>query len=74
MGQRIDDSLITTRVKSKLLADSEVKGFKIDVDTLEGEVTLTGIVGTKTEADRAIELARGVRGVLKVKDNIKVRD
>ena len=74
MGQRIDDSFITTKVKSRLLADSAVKGFKIDVDTLEGEVTLTGLVSTRAESERAIELARGVKGVVKVKDNIKVRE
>jgi osmotically-inducible protein OsmY len=74
MGRRIDDSVITTKVKSKLLADSTVKGFKIDVDTLEGEVTLTGLVSTRAEGERAIELARGVKGVVKVKDNIKVRE
>ena len=74
MGQRLDDSFITTKVKSKLLADSSVKGFKIDVDTLEGEVTLTGLVSTRAEGERAIELARGVKGVVKVKDNIKVRE
>ena len=73
MGQQVDDGIITTKVKSRLIADSMVKGFKIDVDTLEGEVTLTGIVGTEVEAERAIELARGVKGVLKVKNNIKIR-
>lgn len=73
MGQRVDDSLITAKVKTRLLADSMVKGFKIDVDTLEAEVTLTGIVGTDTEAQKAIELARGVKGVVKVKNNIKVK-
>lgn len=74
MGRRIDDGFITTKVKSKLLADSTVKGFKIDVDTLEGEVTLSGLVSTKAEGERAIELARGVKGVVMVKDNIKVRE
>ncbi|MBN2373864.1 BON domain-containing protein [bacterium] len=74
VGQWIDDSVITSNVKSKLLAHSKVKGLKIDVDTIEGEVTLTGIVGSKEEADIAIELARGVQGVVKVKDNLKVRD
>lgn len=73
MGQRVDDSFITAKVKSKLLADSMVKAFKIDVDTLEREVTLTGIVSTETEAQRVIELARGVKGVVKVKNNIKVK-
>ena len=73
VGQRFDDSFITAKVKSKLLADSMVKGFKIDVDTLEGEVTLTGIVSTEKEAKRAIDLARGVKGVVKVKNNITVK-
>jgi hyperosmotically inducible protein len=73
VGQRFDDSLITAKVKSRLLADSMVKGFRIDVDTVEREVTLTGIVSTDTEAKRAIDLARGVKGVVKVKNNIKVK-
>lgn len=67
------NSFITAKVKSRLLADSMVKGFNIDVDTLEREVTLTGIVRTDKEAQRVIELARGVRGVVKVKNNIKVK-
>lgn len=74
MGQRVDDSFITAKVKSRLLANSMVKGFKIDVDTLEGEVTLTGIVSADIEAQKAIELARGVKGVVKVKNNIKVKE
>ena len=73
VGQRVDDGFITSKIKSKLLAHSKVKGLKIDVDTLEGEVTLTGIVGSTEEAETAIELARGVKGVVKVKDNIKVK-
>lgn len=73
IGQRVDDGVITTRVKSKLLADQKVKGLKIDVDTLEGEVTLTGIVSSEEEAERAIELTRLVKGVVKVKNNLKVK-
>lgn len=73
VGQRVGDSVITTKVKSKLLADPKVKGLKIDVDTLEGEVTLTGLVSSYESAQRAVELARGVKGVVKVKDNIKVK-
>ena len=73
VGQMFDDSFITAKVKSRLLADSMVKGFKIDVDTLEGEVTLTGIVSSDIEAQKAIELARGVKGIVKVKNNIKVK-
>ena len=73
VGQRVDDSVITTKVKSKLLADSKVKGLKIDVDTLEAEVTLTGIVSSQSEIERAIELARSVKGVLKVKNNLSLK-
>ncbi len=73
IGQRVDDSVITTKLKSKLLADPKVKGLKIDVDTVEGEVTLTGIVSSTEEAERAIEIARNVKGVIKVKNNLKVK-
>ncbi|MBN8550742.1 MAG: BON domain-containing protein [Deltaproteobacteria bacterium] len=65
-GQTIDDQLIVSKVKSKFLADSEVSGLAINVDSFKGQVTLKGFVKSAHEADKAIEIAQntsGVRGV-----------
>lgn len=72
-GRVMTDAAITTAVKSKLLADTAVAGLKIDVDTNNGVVTLNGTVATRTEADRALTLARETDGVKRVIDNLTVR-
>jgi hyperosmotically inducible periplasmic protein len=66
------DPGITSAVKAKLLADSTVSGLRIDVDTENGVVTLTGDVKSKAEADRAIMLARNTDGVTRVVNHLKV--
>jgi osmotically-inducible protein OsmY len=66
----IDDSAVTAKVKSTLLADAQVKGTKIDVDTSNGTVTLTGNAATAAEKARAEQLAQGVEGVRAVRNNI----
>ena len=66
------DPGITSAVKAKLLADSMVSGLRIDVDTENGVVTLTGKVKSKAEAERAVMLARNTEGVTRVVNNLKV--
>ena len=66
------DAAITAAVKSKFLADSSVSGLKIDVDTSDGVVTLTGNVASRAEADRAVMLARQTDGVSRVTNNLHV--
>jgi hyperosmotically inducible periplasmic protein len=66
------DAGITSAVKAKLLADSTVSGLRIDVDTENGVVTLTGTVKSKAEADQAMMLARNTDGVTRVVNNLKV--
>jgi hyperosmotically inducible protein len=68
----LSDAGITTKVKSKFLGDTDVPGLKIDVDTKDGVVTLTGTVPTAAEKTRAIEVARATDGVKSVVDRIKV--
>ncbi|PMP67208.1 MAG: hypothetical protein C0190_03700, partial [Thermodesulfobacterium geofontis] len=63
IGTQIDDATITTKVKLKLIEDKEIKAFSIDVDTLNGVVTLTGVVETEAQRIKAIELAKSVPGV-----------
>ena len=72
LGEHIDDATITAAVKSRLLEDPQVKGLKIDVDTREGVVFLTGSVRTQQESDRAVQVARGTEHVKDVKPNLVV--
>jgi hyperosmotically inducible protein len=66
------DATLTTKVKTKFLADTGVSGLKIDVDSKAGVVTLTGTVPTAAEKRRAIELAKETDGVKSVVDRLKV--
>jgi osmotically-inducible protein OsmY len=62
-GEVIDDSVITTKVKSSFVGDSTVSAFDIAVDTSEGVVNLKGIVDTSQQRQRAIEIAQATNGV-----------
>lgn len=70
VGQAVDDATITAAVKSKLVADTVVGGLKIDVDTKDGVVTLTGPVKSQNEKDTAVRIARETSGVRDVHDNL----
>lgn len=72
VGDALSDAGITTAVKTKMLADPDVGGLKIDVDTASGIVTLTGNVNSPAEKRRAVEVAKGTDGVKEVKDNLKI--
>jgi len=67
------DAGITSIVKTKLLADPDVGGLKIDVDTRNGVVTLTGTVHSQAEKAHALEIARKSNGVTSVTDRLTVR-
>ena len=67
------DSTITSKVKAGLLADNDLKGMDINVDTEKGVVMLSGFVESKAEADKAVRVAKGVDGVTNVKSNLKVK-
>jgi hyperosmotically inducible protein len=71
-GEFITDAAITTAVKTKLLADSKTPGLKIEVDTTDGVVTLSGTVPTKAVVDEAVADARGTKGVKRVVNKLKV--
>ncbi len=72
INNSIDDTTITTRVKTSMLNDPAVGGLKIDVDTFQGVVTLSGQVGSQAEHDQALALARRVDGVTDVKDALQI--
>ena len=72
VGETIDDAAITARVKTALLNDPQVGGTRIDVDTTLGVVTMSGVVKSRDEEQRAIQLARGISGVRDVKSTLQV--
>jgi osmotically-inducible protein OsmY len=72
-GERLDDGVLTAKVKTALLKDGEVKGTSVNVDTFKGTVQLSGFVRTDAERVRAGELARGVAGVEEVRNDLQVR-
>ena len=73
VGTALDDTVVTTRVKSALLSDQEVKGFDIKVETRKGTVLLSGFVDTALQMNRAIATAKTIEGVQSVDNGITLR-
>ena len=72
-GQNIDDSVITTKVKAKLIQDPVTKAHEISVETFKGTVQLSGFVESASERSQAERIARGVDGVKSVKNSLVLR-
>lgn len=72
MGERIDDAQITARVNAGLAADSNLSAIRIDVDTKDGVVTLSGPVPNATAKERAEEIVKGVNEVKSVNNQLTV--
>lgn len=72
-GQYVDDSVITTKVKSAILGDPALKVTQISVETYQGKVLLSGFVDSPQSVQRAGEVARSVEGVKEVKNNLVVK-
>jgi hyperosmotically inducible periplasmic protein len=72
-GQNIDDATITTEVKGKLTAEKASNLTSVSVATANGTVSLTGVVPTAAARARAEEIARGVKGVRGVANNLQVQ-
>lgn len=71
-GTTIDDSIITTKVKSGFLADPGMKGLDPKVETRKGTVQLSGFVANQWQMDRATEIARAVPGVKGVENRMDI--
>ncbi len=74
VGEQISDSWITGKVKTKLAADPQVNPFEIDVDTDDGVVRLSGVVGRAEQSSEAEKLARDTNGVSRVINELTVGD
>jgi hyperosmotically inducible protein len=72
-GEYVDDTVITTKVKAAIFNDPALKSAEINVETFKGVVQLSGFVGVQSSAHTAAELARGVRGVKSVRNDIRVK-
>ena len=73
--EAVSDTWITSKVKSSLLADSDVSGLDITVETNKGVVALSGVVTTDAERDKAVGIAKGIKGVKSVSaDGLKSAD
>ena len=72
-GEFIDDSVITTKVKASIFNEPTLKSTEINVETFKGDVQLSGFVAQPQDAQKAVELARGIKGVVSVKNDIRVK-
>lgn len=72
-GEYIDDSVITTKVKAAFVEDKAVNALDIKVVTFKGAVQLSGFANNPQEIDRAVQLARTVKGVTSVKNDIRLK-
>ena len=73
LGAYVDDTGITTLVKSRLFEDKDVAGSSISVETLKGTVLLSGFAKSPLERNKAETIARGVKGVTSVRNDIVIR-
>ncbi|MCM2265275.1 MAG: BON domain-containing protein [Desulfuromonadales bacterium] len=72
-GEYVDDTVITTKVKAAIFDDTSLKTLQINVETRNGVVQLSGFVDTAQNVTRAAEVARTVKGVISVRNDLIVK-
>jgi osmotically-inducible protein OsmY len=72
-GEYIDDTVITTKVKAAVFNEPSLKSAEINVETFKGVVQLSGFVNSQADINKAVEVARGVKGVKSVKNDMRVK-
>ena len=72
-GEYVDDSVITTKVKSAFVQDKDVKASEIKVETFKGVVQLSGFVASRSELEKASQVASQVPGVKAVRNDIRLK-
>ena len=72
-GEYFDDTWITTKVKAALVDDAQVKSTEINVETFKGVVQLSGFVDNAASQAKAVEIAKAVKGVTAVKNDMRLR-
>ena len=72
-GEYVDDTVITTKVKTAIFNEPTLKSAEINVETFKGVVQLSGFVNSREDVNKAASVARGVPGVTSVKNDMRVK-
>lgn len=72
-GEYIDDTVLTTKVKAAIFADATLKSAEINVETFKGVVQLSGFVNSQPDIDKAVSVARNVKGVQSVRNDMRLK-
>lgn len=72
-GEYVDDAVITTKVKAAIFNEPTLKSTEINVETFKGVVQLSGFVSSQADINKAVSLARGVKGVVAVKNDMRLK-
>ncbi|MCR4298718.1 MAG: BON domain-containing protein [Gallionella sp.] len=72
-GEYIDDTVITSKVKSAILNEPSLKSAEINVETFKGVVQLSGFVNSRSDINKTAEIARSVKGVKSVKNDMRLK-
>ncbi len=72
-GEYVDDSIITTKVKAAIFNEPSLKSAEINVETFKGVVQLSGFVSSRAAESKAVEIARSVKGVTSVKNDMRIK-
>ena len=72
-GEYLDDTVITTNVKAAVFGEPSLKSAEINVETFKGVVQLSGFVSSRADINKAVEVARSVKGVESVKNDMRVK-
>ena len=73
LGDTVAEATLTAKIKSKMALDDHVNARAINVDTSGGVATLTGVVASKDERKRAVQLARDTDGITRVVDKLEIK-
>lgn len=72
-GEYVDDTVITSKVKAAILGEPSLKSSEINVETFKGVVQLSGFVQSPADINKAVEVARTVKGVRSVKNDMRAK-
>jgi osmotically-inducible protein OsmY len=72
-GEYVDDTVITSKVKAAIFNDPSLKSAEINVETFKGVVQLSGFVNSREDINKAVQVTRGVQGVVSVKNDMRLK-
>jgi osmotically-inducible protein OsmY len=72
-GEYVDDTVLTGKVKAEIFNDASLKSAEINVETFKGVVQLSGFVNSREDINKAVKVARSVKGVVSVKNDMRLK-